>query len=329
MTIKVATDVLTTSIANANAVATPVNYVYNQVTDYAVDNRADAYIVNFLDNGRTNKPSLAYMDKKPNEGTMAITDEGELKPLISFTFELAYSQAEKIAGRTKVSEEALDDIPNLLAIIRNELKYEHDVAEQTWIFTKINAIAGSFVPGGMAASTSFPSNWDALRAAAYAVKIQSKGKFIPNLVLLRSDDAYNMGATKSTNGQYVLPSFVLPDGTRVSGMRVFEVNDSSIAVGSFIVGDFRKLKRRVYKEFTIRIGQGINFVDPESTGTPIAQSDFESNMYTIIGESRQHLYIYTNEKNCFCEVNVCSGQIFYRSTRPNTKHFYTFIIINL
>lgn len=300
--IKAATNVMTTAIGNASGVTTPVNYVYGQVANYTTDVRPEAYIINFLDNGRTDKASLPYMDKLPNEGTMAITAEGELKPLISISFELRYSQAEKIAGRTKVSEEALDDIPNLMAIIRNELKYEHDQAEQTWIFTKINSFAPGFVAGGMAASTDYPSNWDALRAAAYAVKIQSKGKFIPNLALLRSDDAYNMGATKDTRGQYVLPSFVLPDGSRVSGMRVFEVNDDTIPVGTFIVGDFRKLKHRMYKGFTIRIGQGINFLGPEGG----VQSDFESNMYTILGESRQHLYIYENEKVAFVKATFAS-----------------------
>lgn len=295
LTIKVATDMLTTAIDNASGVDTPVNYVYGQVTDYATDVRPDAYIVNFIDSGRTDKAALPYMDKLPTEGTMAITDEGALKPLISISFELRYSQAEKIAGRTKISEEALDDIPNLLAIIRNELKYEHDIAEQAWIFTKINAIAPAFVAGGMAASTDSPSNWDALRAAAYAVKIQSDGKYIPNLALVKSADAYNMGATKDLNGQYVIPTFVMPDGTKVSGMRVFEVNDSTIADGTFIVGDFRKLKRRVYKEFTIRIGQGIQ---GDATAANIV-SDFESNMYTMIGESRQHLWIYENEKVAF------------------------------
>lgn len=300
--VKAAVNVTTAAIDNASGATTPVNYVYGQVTDYSVDNRPDAYIVNFISSGKTNKASLPYMDKVANEGTMAITDEGELKPLISISFELRYSTAEKIAGRTKVSEEALDDIPNLMAIIRTELKYEHDMAEQTWIFTKINAFAPAFVAGGMATSTDDPSNWDALRAAAYAVKIQSNGKHIPNLALVKSADAYNMGATKDANGQYVIPTFVLPDGSRVAGMRVFEVNDDTIADGTFIVGDFRKLRHRIYKGFTIRIGQGINFLGPDDG----VQSDFESNMYTILGESRQHLYIYENEKIAFVKATFAA-----------------------
>lgn len=284
-----------TTGAITNGTATPVAYVYQQVTDYAEDVRPEEYIINYLDNGTTNKASLPYMDKQPTEGTMAVTAEGALKPLISISFVLRYSNATKIAGRTKVSEEALDDIPNLMAIIRNELMYEHRIAEQAGIFTFLDGIAPAFVAGDMAASTTSPSNYDAIRAAIYAIKIQSNGRFIPNAALIKSADVYNMGATKDTTGQYVFPPFVLPDGTKISGVRVVEVNDDSVEDGTFIVGDFRKLKRRVYKPFTVRIGQGII----ENATAANIHSDFETNMYTMIGESRQHLYIYENEKVAF------------------------------
>jgi len=293
--IEVKAPVNMTTGAITNATATPVSFVYQQVTEYAEDVRPEEYIINYLDNGSTNKASLPYMDKLPTEGTMAITAEGALKPLISISFVLRYSQAVKIAGRTKVSEEALDDIPNLMAIIRNELMYEHRIAEQAAIFTAVNAFAPAFVAGGMAGSTNFPSNWDALRAAIYAIKIQSNGRYIPNAALVPSADVYNMGATKDTLGQYVIPTFVLPDGTRVSGVRIIEVNDDSVTEGSFIVGDWRKFKRRVYKSFTVRIGQGI----VGSATAANIQSDFEMNMYTMIGESRVHFWIYENEKVAF------------------------------
>lgn len=297
VTVKAAVNVTTGAITNAPSVTTPVNYVYQQVTDYAEDVRGIEYIIKFLSSGGTTKATIPFMDKLPTEGTMAITAEGALKPLISISFKLNYSQAQKVAGRTKISEEALDDIPFIMSTIRNELKYEHDIAVQAAIFAKVAAFAPAFVAGAMAASTTFPSNFDAIRAAIYAVKIQSKGKFIPNMVLVPSADSYNMGATKDTLGQYVLPTFVLPDGSKISGVQVVEVSDGTVADGSFILGDWKRLKYNVYKSFTIRIGQGINTITVE--GEDVIVSDFESNMYTIIGESRFHLWIYENEKVAF------------------------------
>lgn len=293
MEVKAPVNMTTGSITNVSS--TPVAYVYQQVTEYAEDVRPEEYIINYLDNGTTNKAVLPYMDKLPTQGTMAITAEGALKPLISVSFQLRYSTAQKIAGRTKISEEALDDIPNLMAIIRNELMYEHRMAEQSTILTFIDGFAPAFVAGEMAGSTDAPSNYDAIRAAIYAVKIQSNNRYVPNAVFVKSADVYNMGATKDTTNQYVFPPFVLPDGTRIAGVRVVEVADDSIEDDTFIVGDFRKVKRRVYKAFNVRIGQGIQM---NATAANIV-SDFESNMYTMIGESRLHLWVHENEKVAF------------------------------
>lgn len=296
MEIKAAVNVTTGAVANFGGVVTPDAVIYQTISTYAADVRKEEYIINYLSNGTTDKASLPYMDKKPNEGTMALTAEGALKPLISISFVLRYSTAVKIAGRAKVSEEALDDISFLMSIINNELKYEHDVEEQNQVFAKVAAIAPGFVAGSMAASTTTPTNYDAIRAAIYGVKIASKGKYIPNVVLVPSADAYNMGATKDANRNYVMPAFVLPDGTKISGVQVIEVADgTTVADGSFIVGDFKKLHRLVYKSFTLRIGQGIQ---GSATAANIV-SDFESNMYTMIGESRLHLWIYENEKTAF------------------------------
>lgn len=291
--IKAPVTMLTTAITNTTA--TPVNYVYQQVTEYAADPRARQYILPYLSNGNTNKASLPYMDKIPTEGTMAITAEGALKPLISVSFTLRYSTAKKMAGRVKISEEALDDIPNIMSIIRNELMYQHDIAIQADVFTTVAAFAPAFVAGSLAGTTDAPTNYDAIRAAIYAVKIASKGAYIPNAVVVPSADLYAMGASKDTTNQYVFPPFVLPDGTKVEGVAVVEDPYGVLAAGNFIVGDWKKLHRDVYKSFTVRIGQGII---GSATAANIV-SDFESNMYTLIGESRYHLWIYENEKTAF------------------------------
>ncbi|HMK57766.1 MAG TPA: phage major capsid protein, partial [Nitrososphaeraceae archaeon] len=286
-----------------NGYSTPVSYVSQDQTTYAEDPRQQEYILNYLSVGTTGKPTIAYVDKSPTEGTMTITTEGALKPLISIAFVIRYSQARKMAGRTKISEEALDDIPFIMSAIRNELAYEHAIGVQTDIFTTVSGFAPGFVAGALAASTDTPSNYDAIRAAIYAIKISSKGKYIPNAVLVPSSDAYTMGATKDTTKQYVFPPFVMPDGTTISGVKLVEVADGvSVPAGTFIVGDWKKLRMDNYKSFTVRIGQGIQ---GSATAANII-SDFESNMYTLIGESRYHLWIYENEKTAFIKTTFAA-----------------------
>jgi len=308
--IKSPVNMATTAITNNSA--TPVNYVYQQVTDYMSDPRARQYILPYLSNGNTNKASLPYMDKIPTEGTMEITAEGALKPLISVSFVLRYSTAKKMAGRTKISEEALDDIPNIMSIIRNELVYQHDIAIQADVFTFAAAYAPSFVAGDLAASTDAPSNYDVIRAAAYAIKIASKGMFIPNAAVVPSADLYAMGATKDANENYVLPPFVLPDGTRIEGMAIVEDPYGVVAAGSFIVGDWKQIHRDTYKSFTVRIGQGIQ---GSATAANII-SDFESNMYSLVGESRYHLWGYENAKVAFVEGTFAAVKTAIESETP-------------
>lgn len=301
LTVKAPINMATTAVTNNSA--TPVSYVAQDITTYAEDVRQQEYILNFLSRGNTNRATIAYVDKSPTEGTMTITAEGALKPLISVSYVIRYSQARKMAGRTKISEEALDDIPFIMSAIRNELAYEHAIGLQTDIFTVVSGFAPSFVAGALAATTSTPSNYDAIRAAIYALKIASKGKYIPNAVLVPSSDAYTMGATKATDGKYVFPPFVMPDGTTISGVKLVEIADGvSVPAGTFIVGDWKKLHIENYKTFTVRIGQGIN---GSATAANIT-SDFETNMYTLIGESRYHLWIYENEKTAFIKTTFAA-----------------------
>lgn len=301
MTVKAPINMSTGAVTNFSA--TPVSYIAQDVRNYTGDVRQSEYILNYLANGSTSRATIAYVDKSPNEGTMTITAEGALKPLISISFVTRYSQARKMAGRTKISEEALDDIPFIMSAIRNELAYEHSIGIQTDVFTVVSAFAPAFVAGALAASTQSPSNYDAIRAAIFGVKITSKGKYIPNAVLVASSDIYTMGATKDVNRQYVFPPFVMPDGTTISGVKIIEVADGvSVPAGTFIVGDWKKLHYESYKSFTVRIGQGII---GSATAANI-QSDFETNMYTLIGESRYHLWISENEKTAFIKTTFAA-----------------------
>lgn len=301
LTVKAPINMATTAVTNGTA--TPVSYVAQGITAYAEDVRAAEYINQFLSVGSTARATIDYVDKSPTEGTMSITQEGALKPLISVSYVIRYSQARKMAGRTKISEEAIDDLPFVMSAIRNELMYQHSMGIQGDIFTTVSAFAPAFVAGSLAASTATPSNYDAIRAAIYAVKLASKGRYIPNAVLVPSGDVYAMGATKATDGQYVFPPFVMPDGTSISGVRIVEIADGvSVPAGTFIVGDWKKLHLENYKTFTVRIGQGIV---GSATAASIV-SDFESNMYTLIGESRYHLWIYENEKTAFLKTTFAA-----------------------
>lgn len=295
---------MSTTNTSSNVGSIPVGFQYNEGPANP-DTRLGITITDLVDNGSTSLPAIPYADKTPTQGTMTIVAEGALKPLLSFAIERRFSQAVKVAGRMKITEEALDDIPGMQSSINGELTYAHGQAVEDVIFDHVNSFAPAFVAGALAASTNAPSNYDVLRAAQYSIKIVSKGRFIPNAAVVHSADAYAMGATKDDVWNYVLPPFVLPDGTKVAGMTIVETQDDiHVPPGTFIVGDFRKIKRRTYKPFSLRVGQGL-----VTDGLTVAsiQSDFECNIYTFIGESRLHVYHYKNDETAFVKdtfVNV-------------------------
>lgn len=288
-TVKAPVTMTTGSSANASGVTTPDSYTYGNVNVYQRDNTQRAYITDFTTNGSTDKASLPYIDKVPTEGQFEITAEGAVKPLLSVSFEQRYSTAVKVAGRVKLSEESLDDISFLQSAVNNELVYEHDIAKHKDLITFYEANDTAFVAGSLADTTDSPSNYDAIRAVAYFMNIVSDGNNRSNVVFINPSDAYAMGATKESDSKnYIIPAWVAPDGSRVGAMTVVEEND--VTAGSFKVADMSKLRVENYKEFTIRMGYGITGVGAN------VQSDFESNLLTMIGESRYHRWIYENDK---------------------------------
>lgn len=284
------------TVSNAQTVP-PIMYLGEGLPN--PDPRLGLSVTSLVDTGNTSLPAIPYADKLPTQGTMTIVPEGTLKPLLSFAIERRFSTAFKIAGRMKITEEALDDVPGMEASINGELRYAHDQAVEDAIYDHVTAFAPAFVAGGMAASTNAPSNYDVIRAASFGIKIASKGRFMPNAAVVNSADVYAMGATKDNTYNYVLPPFVLPDGTRVAGVAIIETQDDAhVPPGSFIIGDWRKVKRRVYKGFSLRMGQ-FGLVTEGTTSITNVMSDFECNLYTFIGESRMHLYHYKNDETAF------------------------------
>ena len=79
---------------------------------------------------------------------------------------------------------------------------------------------------------------DAIGAAIAQIFNNGKGKFIPNSVLVNPIDEFVMKhGSKDADGTYLLPTFFMPDGSQINGVRI--VPDVTIPSGHFLVGDFR------------------------------------------------------------------------------------------
>lgn len=260
------------------------------------------FIDTIVDSGNTNSPTITYVDEANPDGDVAFIAEGIVKPLIDFEMVPAVSTAKKVAGKIKVSEEMLTDIDWMESEIRGRLRRKHDIAREAGILdgdgvgANLDGItnqASSFTAGALAASVDEANNWDVLRAAINQVVVAGDGMFYPTAIILNPSDAALMDMEKSTSdGHYIIPPFQSSNGTLIKGVPVFE--KTQVAAGSFLVGDFRMSHVRNYVNFSIRVG----FVD----------DDFELNLVTMIGESRLHHYIYSNEASAFVYDTFSNGQ---------------------
>lgn len=273
-------------------VATPAAYSYQNDLTLIPAPDLIPFVQNWTDNGSTDRVSLAYVDEVSQEGEAAFIGEGVVKPLIDIDYEIRYSAAKKVAGKIKVSEEALDDIPFMQSEINRKLRQRHDLVLQDGILngdglganlTGITDVAAAFAAGGLAVSIDEAQNYDVIVATYNQIITASDGNYIPNAVFVNPTDATLMKLTKDADFNYIMPPFVDGAGEVVNGVRV--VQNTKIPAGYFLMGDFTKAHVRTYKEFSIRIGY---------TG-----DDFEKNLITLLGESRVHLWISENEKIAF------------------------------
>lgn len=272
--------------------ATPASYTYQQNPLLIEAPELIPFVQNWTDNGSTDLVSLPWVDEVSSEGDAAFIGEGVVKPLIDIDYEIRYSQAKKVAGKIKVSEEALTDIPFMEAEISRKLRQRHDLAKQDGILNGdglganlagITPAAAAFAAGGLAAAIDNAQNYDVIVAAYNQVLVTSDSNYIPNAIFVHPTDATLMQLSKDVDNNYIMPPFADASGQIVNGVRV--VQNTKIPVGFFLIGDFTKSHVRDYVDFSIRVGY---------TG-----DDFEKNLVTILGESRVHHYISENEKIAF------------------------------
>lgn len=273
---------------------TPANYGATQVTSISEVPTHQPFIEDFLTVGNTDQPSIPYVDEIPGEGDAGIVAEGSLKPLIDAKYKTEFSQAKKIAGRMKVSDEALSDFKWLLGAITGRLKRKHDIARQNAILNGdasagmngIVSLAPAFNPailGALANTMTNPNHYDVLATVISVIEAQSEGNFVPNLVLMNTMDALAMKLTKDNQGRYLLPPFITKDGKQIEGVQV--VTKPFINQGEFVVGDFKLVN--LYNVWTFKVLIGME------------NDDFGKNMRTLIGESRLHLYLTQNDRRAF------------------------------
>jgi HK97 family phage major capsid protein len=220
-------------------------------------------------------------------GTVA---EGAAKPQTDFDIVERTAKVEKIAVWIKVSKEALADIKFLRAEINTELRELIDLKLDEQILSGdgtspnlrgILTVAPTFAAvSTLALAVATPNRFDVIMAAVAQI---AAANFTANTVVLNPADYYAMQLVKDGEGRYLMPPFSTVDGMNIAGLRV--VANNGVAVGTFLVGDFKKASLAIREDVNIQVGY--------------VNDDFTKNLVTILAEMRAVLYIKTNWLNAF------------------------------
>lgn len=248
--------------------------------------RQQPTLLQYMNYAGTTSRTIVWIEKTNPDGNAQWIGEGDVKPLVDFEWKSNTTQLKKVPAKSKVSTEMLDDIDFMDGEIRNELKYQVDMAVDTAILSGAGGDSIYGITHWASAyalttiKTTTPNNYDAIKAAATQVRNLF---FQPNLCIVNPIDAANMEITKDADGGYVMPPFSTVGGKNIAGLRVVE--SPAIPVGYLLVGDMTKVKIREKGTFVVTVGW--------------VNDDFEKNLVTMIGERRMHLFIADNDTSAF------------------------------
>jgi HK97 family phage major capsid protein len=224
---------------------------------------------------------------------------------------LKTATVQKITAYTKVTEEALEDIPFMEDAIRTDLIQKLMLYEDAQILAGSGTGTPTQLKGILEFATAFNVT-DSVNAEFYhkiqdandldvlriAIALVAKAHGSPNYICLNPADVALMDVTKTTNGAYILPPFTTADGTKFKGCTIIE--NTGITAGTFLVMDSSKVNYKVRKDYDLAVGYD--------------DDDFTNNRITIRAELRGVLYVKGNDTGCVidgtfatCKAMITSG----------------------
>ena len=231
--------------------------------------------------------------------------EGASKPQSNVTFESKTDLVKKLAVWIPVSDEALDDVPQLYGYLQQLLRYDLKLEEEAQILKGDGT--GNNLNGVMTRATTFDTTLsktgdtaiDTVRRAIYQVRKQSK---LPaDATVMTELDWMNIELEKDSNNRYLfanLQGFVTPIlwGRPVIASDSMDEGDGTNG-GEFLVGNFRR-GATIYDRMSFLIKAGM------------INDDFIKNQRVLLVEERLGLAVrreYAFVKGRFAVASAATG----------------------
>jgi len=230
------------------------------------------FIEELVSRGTISSNLDAWIETTGEDGDPLPVAELAKLPAKDYDYARRTAEVKKIGVYSKYSVEMAEDLPNLVSEIKNNLITDLKRVVDTQILSGDgeyddlvgileNAVA--YNAGSFAGTIAEANMFDVIETAVSQVVTALHN---PDAVCLHPTDVSKMRLSKGSDGHYVLPPFITANGTTVSGVRV--VANTGIAVGTFLVGDFKKSSVKYRKGLTL-----------EMTNTD--QDDFVKDRFTV------------------------------------------------
>ena len=209
--------------------------------------KADNFILDLI----TVRPAAGteniwYTDRINEEGDAQFIGEGDLKPLIDAEWQQQKADVKEVAERWKMSNRLIMHAPSVVSDFRihaDELienKIDDGILVGDGTGNELNGLitlAGAFVcPTELANYYAKANIYDAIMAVSTAVKL---GNFKGQITcVLNTVWEAKMKGIKNTEGDYIMPAFVSPNGQAVGSVRV--VFSNRMPADKILCGDLRK-----------------------------------------------------------------------------------------
>lgn len=231
--------------------------------------------------------SFTYFKELLHTLGAGMVNEGEAKPSSDVTFEEVTDAIRKIAVWMPITDEAMDDVPQLYSYVQELLRYDLKLKEEQQILKgdgtgkNLNGIMTQASAFNAALGKTGDTAIDTVRRAIYQVRKQSKRA--ADAVVMSDLDWMNIELQKDAENRYLfanLQGMVTPIlwGRPVVASDSMDEGDGDETGGEFLVGSFAQ-GARIYDRmsFTVKVG--------------MINDDFIKNQRVILVEERLGLAV--------------------------------------
>jgi HK97 family phage major capsid protein len=225
-------------------------------------------LLDIIERGTITSNRVSWVERSGRTDGVAAVAEGNQYGQSDFTWLSRFANVEKVGTFIKVTNEALEDWPQLLSEINTELfpmverKLEGYVYSGTGTSPQLQGIIDTGIATAYSATEIAgivtPNLFDSIRS----VIAQLRNLYYTDqlFALVNPFDAAMMDMPKNADGIYLLPPFITADRRNVSGCQVIE--SGLVTAGNVLVGAMKRDKLFVARGIEIKIWDQ-DSTDPE------------------------------------------------------------------